>query len=338
MLSLCPSPAMREVSNLVREVAYRGTILIQGETGTGKEVVANAIHELSPQVGENFVIVNCGNQNEGIMGSELFGHEKGSFTGAVNQHIGFLEKADKGTIFFDEIGELPLELQKRLLRVLQDKTFTRLGSTEERTSDFRVISATNRDLNKAVQNKTFREDLLYRLNTVTIRVPALRNRKEDIVPLAYHFIRKFVGDCSDEIVVLLDAQTELLNHRWPGNVRELQSAMERASIKSRGHTRITKEHLMFQEHDLVSENDLALGSRILSSDNANDSIALDAVAEAVIELSKKEGITVRKFIRKLKCKILINLLDKNDGNKIQAAELMGMSRETLYRTLRIDKK
>jgi formate hydrogenlyase transcriptional activator len=211
------------------------TVLILGDTGTGKELIARAIHNLSPRRERTFVKINCAAIPSGLLESELFGHERGAFTGAVNQKIGRFELADRGTLFLDEVGDIPLELQPKLLRVLQEQEFERLGSNRTQRVDVRVVAATNVDLSKLVAERAFRSDLYYRLNVFPIHVPALRERREDIPLLVRYFVQKF-SRRQNKIVqyVPADAMDALVNYGWPGNVRELENFIERAVLLSPG--------------------------------------------------------------------------------------------------------
>jgi DNA-binding NtrC family response regulator len=226
------SPAMRRVVDLVETVAASdSTVLVTGESGTGKEVVARAIHSSSPRRYNPMVVVNCGALPEGILESELFGHEAGSFTGARARHKGKFESAEGGTVFLDEIGEVSPKVQVELLRVLEEKVVTRLGGTAPVAVDFRVICATNRDLQAAVKDGSFREDLYWRLNVVHIHIPPLRERPEDVPVLAEQFLARFVQSMSRKPMHFsADAQDALAAYPWPGNVRELQNAIERAVV------------------------------------------------------------------------------------------------------------
>jgi formate hydrogenlyase transcriptional activator len=211
------------------------TVLILGETGTGKELIARAIHDLSPRKSYPFVKVNCAAIPSGLLESELFGHERGAFTGAIAQKIGRFELANKGTLFLDEIGDIPLELQPKLLRVLQEQEFERLGSTRTQRVDVRVVAATNANLAPMVADKTFRSDLFYRLNVFPIAVPPLRERRDDVERLVRHFANKYAGRMGKHIVSIPKATMEALRgHTWPGNIRELQNLMERAALLSPG--------------------------------------------------------------------------------------------------------
>jgi formate hydrogenlyase transcriptional activator len=210
-------------------------VLIYGETGTGKELIARAVHNLSSWKSNPFVRLNCAAIPTGLLESELFGHEKGAFTGAIIQRVGRFELANRGTIFLDEIGDIPLELQPKLLRVLQEREFERLGSTRTLRTDARLIAATNRDLKTMVEEQRFRSDLYYRLNVFPIRVPSLRERKEDIPLLVRHFVQEF-SRRNDRVIDTIPSETmqALVRYHWPGNIRELQNVIERAVIISRG--------------------------------------------------------------------------------------------------------
>ena len=247
LLVNCPDPAMREVVKLTGMATRSRSAMITGETGAGKEIVAKAIHEKGQNSRNNFVVVNCGNQNHGVMGSEIFGHERGSFTGAHDRHIGLCETANGGTLFLDEIGDLPLDLQTRLLRLLEDYSFTRVGGTEVIRSKFMVISATNKELLKMVDVGDFRQDLFYRLNVFSIRVPALRERPMDIPYFGQLFARQF---SSGQIKLSDEAVKRLNEYRWPGNVRELRNVMERAVIMVNGNEdqKIHPCHLKFDQN------------------------------------------------------------------------------------------
>jgi len=234
----------------VRKVAASdATVLLLGETGTGKELVARAVHWLSLRTGNSFIKLNCAAIPSGLLESELFGNEKGAFTGAVSRKIGRLELADEGTLFLDEIGEIPLAVQPKLLRVLQDQEFERLGGTHTLKVDFRLIAATNRDLADAVLHNEFRSDLYYRLNVFPIRVPPLRERREDIRSLVEHFVQKFARRMNKSITSIpkktMDA---LMGWKWPGNVRELENFIERSVILTQGSVLVSP----LSELELVS--------------------------------------------------------------------------------------
>ena len=241
------SGALQKVLGVVRKVAKSNTtILIHGETGTGKELIAGAIHHNSHRATRNFVKVNCAALQENLLESELFGHEKGAFTGADKQRIGRFEQADGGTMFLDEVGDMSPSTQAKILRVLQEHEFERLGGTRTLKVDVRLIAAANRSLPAMVSAGQFREDLYYRLNVVSIEMPPLRERKEDIEALAGHFVRKFSGELKKKIDgIAPDAQKMLMRYHWPGNIRELQNALERA--------------VLLTEDRLITTDDLRLG-------------------------------------------------------------------------------
>jgi len=230
------SPALKKILAQARTVAPSdATVLILGNTGTGKELIARAIHRMSSRKDRVFVKLNCAAIPTGLLESELFGHEKGAFTGAISQKVGRLELADKGSLFLDEVGDIPLELQPKLLRVLQDQEFERLRSTRTIKVNIRLIAATNRDLAQAVAEKEFRSDLYYRLNVFPIRMPALNERKTDIPSLVRHFVQKFARRMNKQIEIIPTAtMNALISWDWPGNVRELENLMERSVILTEG--------------------------------------------------------------------------------------------------------
>ncbi len=228
------SPAMVEVFEAIEKVGgSRATVLLLGESGTGKELIARAIHYNSPQTEGPFITLNCAALPENLIESELFGHEKGAFTGATALRKGRFELADGGTLFLDEIGELPLAMQSKLLRVLQERTFERVGGNRPITVQVRLIAATNRDLDRAVADGSFREDLYYRLKVVPIRVPSLRERKEDVPLLVDHFLKRLRQEHQKPSTIMPDALARLVEHHWPGNVRELENTLERLVIMGR---------------------------------------------------------------------------------------------------------
>jgi DNA-binding NtrC family response regulator len=241
------APAMQRLYQMVRLVARRTTtVLILGATGTGKELVASAIHKLSPRASRPFVTINCAAIPEALLESELFGHVRGAFTGAVQSHLGRIQAASGGTLFLDEIGELPPGLQAKLLRFLEQKEIQRLGGTEPQRVDVRVVAATNQDLLEKVERGDFREDLYYRLSAFPVELPLLCDRPADIVPLAEHFLEQATaGTKNHRAVVSKEAAHLLQSHPWPGNVRELQHVMERAAILAEETDRIGPEHLYF---------------------------------------------------------------------------------------------
>lgn len=273
----------------VQQVASTdATVLILGETGTGKELVARAVHSISPRNDRPLVKVNCAALPANLIESELFGHEKGAFTGALSRKIGRFELADRGTIFLDEIGDLPLELQAKLLRVLQEKEFERLGNPRPIKVDVRVIAATNRDLKSAITAGSFREDLFYRLNVFPIALPPLRERKEDVPLLVRHFARKYaqkVGKVIDKIPQKV--VSALQAYSWPGNVRELQNIIERAAILSRGSTLQLEEML-----ELVQATDTQARPSLTLEDVERNHI-LKVLEETGWRIEGKQGAAVR---------------------------------------------
>jgi DNA-binding NtrC family response regulator len=303
------SAPMLDVFILIGKVAETdSTVLIYGESGTGKELVAHAIHHYSQRNTKPFVVVNCAALPENLLETELFGHERGAFTGAVGRKTGRFEMAEGGTIFLDEIGELSPNLQSKLLRVLQERSFERVGGTETIHCNFRTIAATNRDLEVCVREKVFREDLFYRLNVVSIPVPPLRERHSDIVPLAEHFLRLYseknsvaaVG-FSDEAVLLLQ------NYSYPGNVRELENMVERAVLMARGRV-IIPEHLESVRDVKTHPNDKQLELDLLSL----------PFHKAVAELEKR---LIERAIR------------ESDNNKTDAANRLQINRRLLYKKM-----
>jgi DNA-binding NtrC family response regulator len=284
------SPVMREIFSTIERVApSRSTILLCGESGTGKDRLARAIHQHSPRAQRPFVKINCTALPENLMESELFGFEKGAFTGAVVAKPGKFEQADGGTVFLDEIGDVPLAVQVKLLRILQDRELERLGSNRTRSVDVRVVAATNVDLRAALEEGTFREDLYYRLNVVPINVPPLRDRKEDI-PL---LVSRFVGD-----VVVTDAAMEkLLSWHWPGNVRELENVLERSLLLRRG--------------DVLDAADIRIEDAARSRGSADHFLP--------------EGLTLDQYEQQ----IVREAMRRANGNKSQAARLLGLTRNAL---------
>ncbi len=298
---------MQEVYALIRDLADSDcTVLINGESGTGKELAAGAIHGESDRVGKPFVAVNCGALPEGILESELFGHVKGSFTGAYRDKKGKFELADGGTIFLDEVGELSSMMQVKLLRVLQEKVIEPVGGEKSINIDVRVISATNRDLKKMVATGDFREDLYYRLCVVPLELPPLRARRNDIPLLIRHFIKLFNGQQNREIKDISDQALQLMiDYSWPGNIRELQNAVQYSFVKC-------KEDVIRLEH-LPPE------------------IGQGAVSGSVKKNSDSSSKKSRKRKRKLDRSRVIQALRQSEGNRTKAAEILGVGRATLYR-------
>jgi len=302
------SPLMLEVYKLVARVtAGKSTVLLEGESGTGKELIARAIHANSPRREKLFVPVNCAALPDTLLETELFGHEKGAFTGATGVKQGLFETAHDGTIFLDEIGDMGLALQVKLLRVIQEQEVRRVGGTGSVKVDVRIIAATNRDLASLVKEGRFREDLFYRLNVVRIGLPPLRERREDIPMLAHHFLRKFSGGTTRPITGFVpDALALLQRYHWPGNVRELENAIERAVSLSHG--------------PLVLPDDLPEAIRNAEAVSCEDAVGRDS--------GKKETLLTLDEVEK---RHLMRVLRETGGNKARAAKILGIDRRTLYR-------
>ena len=296
------SAAITRLMDTVAQVApTRASVLITGESGTGKELVADALHELSPRASKPFIKVHCASLSPTLLESELFGHEKGAFTGAVSQKKGRFELADGGSIFLDEIGEIDLATQVKILRVLQERSFERVGGEETIKVDVRIIAATNRNLEEEVKKGTFREDLYYRLNVVHINVPPLRERKEDIPLLIASFIKTFNEEDGKSVEGFTPAARKLLlAYSWPGNIRELRNVVESCVVMARGKW--------------IDENELP--EQITSASKQS-------------ELSIKLGTTLSDAERQL----IISTIDYCQGNKTKAAEVLGIGRKTLHRKL-----
>lgn len=308
---------MEHVFSIIRQVApSKTTVLIEGESGTGKELVAQAIHSLSGRPENKFVAVNCAALSPQLLESELFGHEKGSFTGAGQRRIGRFEQADGGTIFLDEIGEIDAGTQVRLLRVLSERTIERVGSNASIPVNVRVIAATNKSLKKLVQEGKFREDLYFRLNVVHIQMPPLRDRREDIPLLATAFLKEFARENNKEFKPLSrDALEAVRNYQWPGNVRELRTAMEHGVVMSNSAS-IGLHHLPPQLQDTSPES----APQERPEDNAPNT-QNGLVPAGVLNLSLLERNAIQQA------------LAQSNGNKTAAAHLLGISRRTLQRKL-----
>jgi transcriptional regulator with GAF, ATPase, and Fis domain len=298
------SSRMKEVYRFLSRVAPTdSTVLVCGESGTGKELVARAIHRNSPRAGRPFVAINCAAIPEGLLESELFGYERGAFTGANGQKKGRLEAADGGVAFLDEIGELAPALQVKLLRVLQEREFERLGGSRPISVDIRLIAASNKDLAAAVEARTFRQDLYYRLNVVSLMVPPLRERREDIPVLAEYFVAKFAAKCKVKPKrIAPEAMASLMNYDWPGNVRELENAIERA---------------------------LVLG--------ISEGIRLEDLPEPVWERDPAPAMPEAKYhraVKQLKKQLILSALEEARGNCTEAARMLGVHANYLHRLIR----
>jgi DNA-binding NtrC family response regulator len=298
------SPAMQEIFEIVRQVApTRATVLLTGESGTGKELVAKAIHQLSPRARQPFVTVHCAALAPTLLESELFGHEKGAFTGAHERRIGRFEQAQGGTLFLDEIGEIDATIQVKLLRFLGERTFERVGSNKTLTADVRLIAATNKNLEEQVKAGVFREDLLFRLRVVEIHLPPLRERAGDIPLLAQSFLREFARENGKPVSdFTVDALEALMNHSWPGNARELRTAIEHAVVLCRG--------------EKIGARDLPANVR-------------GGGGRGGTPLLQRDDLTVKEAEKQL----IIRALKETDGNRTLAAEKIGMSRRTFHRKL-----
>ncbi len=297
------SPVMKEIFEIVQQVApTRATVLLGGESGTGKELVAKAIHQLSPRAKQPFVTVHCAALAPTLLESELFGHEKGAFTGAHERRIGRFEQAQGGTLFLDEIGEIDATIQVKLLRFLGERTFERVGSNKTLTADVRLVAATNKNLEELVKAGKFREDLFFRLRVVEIHLPPLRERTGDIPLLAQKFLREFAAENNKPVNdFTADALQLLMNYPWPGNVRELRTAIEHAVVLCRG--------------EKISARDLppsVRGGRAFET-----------------QLSPEKDLTVKEAEKQL----IIRALKETDGNRTLAAKKIGMSRRTFHRKL-----
>jgi two-component system NtrC family response regulator len=337
------SEKIQKVLNLAEKFAQTDntTILIEGESGTGKEVMAKFIHSMSPRRQGPFITVNCGAIPKELAESELFGYEKGAFTGAASKtKLGKFELADNGTLLLDEIGELPLDLQVKLLRVLQEKKFFRLGGEKEVAVNVRIIAATNRNLEKEVEEKRFREDLFYRLNVGKIYLPPLRERKEDIPLLATMFIEEICNSCNIEVKNIESSALNFLKEvTWKGNIRELRNAIERAIILSNGNTIKFEDFSFLKEYDDYVE-ELKYSDDDLEEFNDTDDVIFnnDNITLSDYHLSiPKNGITIDQVMKDL----IVETLKLTKGNQLKAAKILGLSRAKLrYRIeqLKIDLK
>lgn len=301
------SPKMRKVYDLIEKVAQtKSNILISGESGTGKELVARAIHQQSARKGKPFVVINCAGIPESLIESELFGYKKGAFTGALSDKVGLFEVAHGGTIFLDEVGELSQAIQVKLLRVIQDRTFTAVGGTEEKTVDVRFISATNKDLEQEVINQKFREDLFFRLNVIHIAMPPLRERDGDLPLLSQHFLEKYSGDLGKDVKKISAYAMEVLgDYSFPGNVRELENIIERSVA-------LETSSIILPE-SLTLSNFQREGGR---------------VGRRQWDLTPK-GIQLEQVMAEIEKGYLIKALDISNGSKQKAAELLGINMRSL---------
>ncbi|MBP2654385.1 MAG: atoC 3 [Firmicutes bacterium] len=304
---LTNSSKMQELCKTIAKIAQSNvSVLITGESGTGKELLANVVHYNSKRKNGPFIKINCGALSEGLLESELFGHEKGAFTGAIVQRSGRFEQANQGTIFLDEIGEISPNLQVKLLRVLQEREFERVGGNETIKTDIRVIAATNRNLEEMVSLGKFRQDLYYRLNVVCLEAPSLRERREDIELLADYFLQKYAEENNKDIIGFdQDAVKLLESYDWPGNVRELSNVVERAVIMSTGS-------IIFSE-DLPDNLKVVKGNDLVSS----------------FDLEIANGQTLKAKIKQMECMLIKEALQRNQGNRVKTAQELGMSRRSI---------
>ena len=307
------SRAMRDLFQTLETVARTAsTILITGETGTGKEVVARAIHHASPRRGQRFVALNCSAIPENLLEAEIFGHVRGAFTGAIGTRQGRLEQAHRGTLFLDEVGTMSMSLQMKLLRVLQEREFERVGDNQTIKVDVRVIAATNADLGRMVAEGGFREDLYYRLNVIPVTLPPLRDRREDIPLLVQHFLQKFCGEASRPVMTVSQAAMRpLMTFGWPGNVRQLENAMERAVALSGPRTQI-------EIGDLPPD--------IQQASDAGDLIPGLALPD--------DGLDFDAFISRIEHEVIRRALERTGGNKAAAASVLNLKRTTLVEKLK----
>jgi len=330
------SLAMQNVYQLTRKVAKSdASVLLLGETGTGKELIATAIHQLSRRSNGPFVKVNCGALSESLLESELFGHVRGSFTGAVNNRTGRFEAAHSGTIFLDEINSTSLELQVKLLRVLQEREFERVGDTQTISVDTRVIAASNRDLMSEVRAGNFREDVYWRLNVVPVEIPPLRDRREDIPQLLTFFLQQY-NEVNDRYVVHIHPAVieALQQYTWPGNVRELQNYVERAVVLANGDEFTT---------DLLPPSVLSNHPEQLSADGSASedlaSLSFRTVQQGLRELADKEGNLHSEIVDRIERELIQQVLAACGGTRTKAAIQLGINRNTLHKKikdLRID--
>jgi two-component system NtrC family response regulator len=309
-------PAMQKIILLISQVAgTKATVLIQGESGTGKEIVARVIHYQSDRASKPFVVINCAAIPSNLLESELFGHEKGAFTGAIKTKRGRLEVADQGTLFLDEIGEMPKELQVKILRVMEEQKFQRVGGTEDVAVDNRIIAATNKDLKQAVEAGSFRDDLYYRLNVITISIPPLRERKEDIPLLIGYFLKKHRDTFKSRAIgVKGEALKILADYLWPGNVRELENTLVRAMILSASE--------MIQVEDLPDE---------MRREEAPGALKLPAGREELKQMKKEAQQKAKEEIEK---SFIIEALRQGGGNVLRSAERVGMDRRQFQNLIR----
>jgi two-component system response regulator HydG len=326
-LLLGSSPAMQEVLRLIERVGpTEASVLLTGESGSGKELAAKAIHESSPRRGKPFLAINCGAIPAGLIEAELFGYEKGSFTGAVRAHAGVFERAQGGTLLLDEVTEMPLEMQTRLLRVLETRKFYRVGANTEYTCDVRVIAATNRCPLSAVQNGQLREDLLYRLAVFPIALPPLRNRADDVELLAGHFLSELNAQAHTQKRLSALARMTLKQHSWPGNVRELKNCIERAFILG---------DALLELAPLIQSGNSRPDAATASQETAGSESVVATERRGIEYAADRERLDIRvgSRIDDVERSLIEATLDYFKGNKRRAADALGCSLKTLYNKL-----
>lgn len=321
-------PAMSEVYRMTRQVApTAATVLLLGETGTGKELVARAIHELSPRASGPFIRVNCGALSESLLESELFGHVKGAFTSAIENRTGRFEAAHGGTIFLDEINSMSYTLQVKLLRVLQEQEFERVGDTRTVRVDCRIVAATNRDLLDEIDAGRFREDLYYRLNVVPVYLPPLRERQEDLADLSNHFAKRYAQNNGKPIPKIPDEViTAFKTYSWPGNVRELQNYVERAIVLSTGDT-LTID--LFPPH----VRGMAPIRLSRSRGNSLDSLCGELVTLSLLEAGEESTNVYDKVVSNVERELILQVLRTCQGVQTKAATRLGINRNTLHKKI-----
>ena len=322
------SEAMAQVFKMVGRVSMSDApVMITGESGSGKELVARAVHNYSQRTNKSFVAINCAAIPEQLLESELFGHEKGAFTGAIGQRAGRFEQCNGGTLFLDEIGDMPLQLQSKILRVLQEGEYSRVGGTATLKSDVRIVAATNKNLEQEVAEKKFREDLFYRLNVVRIQLPPLRQRIEDVRLLAEYFLNKVATrQRLPRLKISEDAIKVLEGHNWPGNVRELENTIQRACV--------------FSTSDVLLPKDIPIGavsggseSNDLNGDGMSQVISKEMAIEALIKAA--EADSSMQLLPWLEREFTLHAMRATGGNQVRAARLLGITRATLRKRLEI---
>ncbi len=314
------SQKMQEIYKVIGQVAPSDvTVILRGESGTGKELFARAIYHHSLRANRPFLPVNCAAIPDTLLESELFGHEKGAFTGAISRRIGKLEQCSGGTIFLDEIGDTSLSTQAKVLRVIQDKSFERLGGRETIKTDVRFIAATNKNLEEAISKGLFREDLYYRLNVVSIRIPPLRERKEDIPELVSYFISRFKRELKKDILgITPEAMKKINAYNWPGNVRQLENVIKRAMVLCQGQW-ILEDQILFEK-----EEERDFGRKL---ERRTFEELIDSIFEEFLDIySSQKGTDIFSIIEK---ELILRALQKTNGNQVQAAKILGINRNTL---------